>query len=137
MHFFYCEFGAVRLVLTFHDLNYSLKIYFSFIQGGDSGIKRAKVDKELEVNGEGNLVERSASSLEQHMASTSLEPVASTSEASTVARTERSGFDKLPKEMNEMRIRDEKTVNHDDKVLRQSYLEGFSGLWSAVSAGTL
>lgn len=108
------------LVLTFHNLNYSLKISICFIQGGDSGIKRAKIDKELEVNGEANLVERSASSLEQHMASTSLEPVASTSEAATVARTERSGFDQLPKEMNEMRIRDEKNVNHDDKVLRQS-----------------
>ncbi|KDO86034.1 hypothetical protein CISIN_1g011138mg [Citrus sinensis] len=92
--------------------------------GGDSGIKRAKVDKELEVNGEANLVERSASSLEQHMASTSLEPVASTSEAATVARTERSGFDQLPKEMNEMRIRDEKNVNHDDKDLEPSIVNG-------------
>lgn len=69
------------------------------------------------------MVERSASRLEQHMASTSLEPVASTSEAATVARTERSGFDQLPKEMNEMRIRDEKNVNHDDKVLRQYNLK--------------
>ncbi|KAH9732822.1 Shaggy-related protein kinase theta [Citrus sinensis] len=93
-------------------------------EGGDSGIKRAKVDKELEVNGEANLVERSASSLEQHMASTSLEPVASTSEAATVARTERSGFDQLPKEMNEMRIRDEKNVNHDDKDLEPSIVNG-------------
>lgn len=90
------------------------------MQGGDSGIKRAKVDKELEVNGNANPVERSATSLEQHMASTSLDPVASTSDTSTVARTERSGYDQLPKEMNEMRIRDDKTVNHDDKVLRQS-----------------
>ncbi|KAH9732144.1 Shaggy-related protein kinase theta [Citrus sinensis] len=105
-------------------LAYFSLLFKSILKGGDSGIKRAKVDKELEVNGEANLVERSASSLEQHMASTSLEPVASTSEAATVARTERSGFDQLPKEMNEMRIRDEKNVNHDDKDLEPSIVNG-------------
>ncbi|KAH7577867.1 hypothetical protein JRO89_XS01G0309100 [Xanthoceras sorbifolium] len=92
--------------------------------GGDSGIKRAKVDKETNVNGEVDSVERSANSLEQHMASTSLEPVASTSDVSTNAGTERSGYDQLPKEMHEMRIRDDKTANPDDKNVEPSFVKG-------------
>lgn len=54
------------------------------------------------------------------MASTSLEPVASTSDVSANARTESSGYDQLPKEMNEMKIRDDKTVNTDDKVVGET-----------------
>lgn len=70
------------------------------------------------------MVERSSTSLEQHMASTSLEPHASTSNISAVARTERSGYDQLPKEMHEMRIRDDRNANHDDKVMGRPYIEG-------------
>ncbi|KAK3194877.1 hypothetical protein Dsin_026187 [Dipteronia sinensis] len=92
--------------------------------GGDSGIKRAKVDKETEVTGEMGSVERSATSLQQHMASTSLEPVAITSDISANARTERSGYDQLPKEMHEMRIRDDKTVKPDDKEVEPSFVKG-------------
>lgn len=50
------------------------------------------------------------------MASTSLETAASTSDISSMPRKEKSGFDQLPKEMHEMRIRDEKANNHDEKV---------------------
>ena len=50
------------------------------------------------------------------MASTSLETAPSTSDISTMARKEKSGYDQLPKEMHEMKIRDEKVNNHDEKV---------------------
>lgn len=50
------------------------------------------------------------------MASTSLETAASTSDASTMPRKEKSGYDQLPKEMHEMKIRDEKVNHHDEKV---------------------
>ncbi|KAJ0112581.1 hypothetical protein Patl1_00371 [Pistacia atlantica] len=92
--------------------------------GGDSGTKRAKVEKETEVDGGRNKVERSSTSLEQHMASTSLEPPASTSNISTFARTERSGYDQLPKEMHEMRIRDDRNANHDDKDMEPAVVNG-------------
>lgn len=50
------------------------------------------------------------------MASTSLETAASTSDISSTARREKSSHDQLPKEMHEMRIRDEKANNRDEKV---------------------
>lgn len=89
------------------------------MQGGDLGSKRAKVDKESAVNDEAGPVGRSTNGLEQPMASTSLERAASTSNATTKAKTESSGYDQLPKEMNSMKIRDDKTVsvNSDDKVV--------------------
>ncbi|XWS46022.1 hypothetical protein CRYUN_Cryun14cG0029200 [Craigia yunnanensis] len=93
---------------------------------GDTSTKRAKVDQETECNvhGESHLVERSTTGLEQHMASTSLETVASTSNVTSVARTEKSGVDQLPNEMHEMIIRDEKTADHDDKDLEATVING-------------
>ncbi|OAY49227.1 shaggy-related protein kinase epsilon isoform X2 [Manihot esculenta] len=85
--------------------------------GGHGLTKRVKVDQEAEqkIDGELCLDERGASGLEQHMASTSLENAASTSNPSSMTRTEKSGYDQLPKEMNEVGIRDDKATNHDDK----------------------
>lgn len=46
-----------------------------------------------------------------------METPASTSNIiSSDAGTEKSGYDQLPKEMNEMKIRDDKSDSHDDKV---------------------
>ena len=39
-----------------------------------------------------------------------------TSNVSTVARTEKSDYNELPKELHEMRIKDEKSNNHSEKV---------------------
>lgn len=50
------------------------------------------------------------------MVSTSQETAASTSNVSSIVRTEQSGYDQLPKEMNDMKIRDEKIDPQDDKV---------------------
>lgn len=75
-----------------------------------------KVDQETEqkIDGELYLDERSATGM--HIASTSLENAASTSNTSSMARIEKSVYDKLPKEMNEMSMRDEKPTNHKEKV---------------------
>ncbi|KAL4312372.1 hypothetical protein GQ457_01G050590 [Hibiscus cannabinus] len=92
---------------------------------GDTSSRRAKVDQESSSgHRESNLVERSSTGLEQHMASTSRETVASTSSVTSVARQEKSGVDQLPDEMREMRIRDEKTANHDDKDLEAAVISG-------------
>ena len=97
-----------------------------FIQGGDAGTKRAKVDQEIDrkVDGESYLVERSVTTTgqEQQMASTSQENAASTSNITSVTRTEKSGYDQLPKEMHQMKIRDEKTTNCDEKASFHIYL---------------
>lgn len=92
---------------------------FQFRQGGDSSTKRAKFDQEAEwkVNDESRSVERNAASQENNLTSTQMETPASTSNIiSSDAGTEKSGYDQLPKEMNEMKIRDDKSDSHDDKV---------------------
>lgn len=63
-----------------------------------------------------NSAEVNATGLEQRMASTSLEPAAGTSNTSSLARNEEPAHDQLPKGMNEMKIKDEKAINIDDKV---------------------
>lgn len=73
--------------------------------GESSAIKRAKVDQELDhrlpggVETEGNSVRDP----EQH---NELKAVASTS-GSSHDRREKPGYDELPKEMNEMKIKDD------------------------------
>ncbi|XP_024451570.1 shaggy-related protein kinase theta isoform X4 [Populus trichocarpa] len=94
--------------------------------GGDAGTKRAKIDQEIErkVDEESYLVERSVTDQEQHMASTSQENAASTSNITSVTRTEKSGYDQLPKEMHQMKIRDEKTTSHDEKEVEAAIVSG-------------
>ncbi|XP_022757226.1 shaggy-related protein kinase theta-like isoform X4 [Durio zibethinus] len=94
--------------------------------GGDTGTKRAKVDQESEckVHRESKLVERSTTGLEQHMASTSRETVASTSDVTSVDTMAKSDVDQLPNEMHGMRIRDEKTADHDDKDVEATVVNG-------------
>nr|DAD47983.1 TPA_asm: hypothetical protein HUJ06_017920 [Nelumbo nucifera] len=94
--------------------------------GGDSGSKRAKVDQETEQNvtGETQSVEKTTVGLEQHISSASLEADASTSTISSNSKTEKSGFDQLPKEMHEMKIRDDKTESHDDKDMEAAVING-------------
>ncbi|KAB2595620.1 shaggy-related protein kinase theta-like [Pyrus ussuriensis x Pyrus communis] len=98
--------------------------------GIDSTTKRAKVDQETEkkANKQSNTVEGSSTGLEQHMASTSLETAASTSSVSSVGKTEtkedKSSNNQLPKEVHEMKIRDEKANHHDDKDMEETIING-------------
>ncbi|KAJ6334911.1 hypothetical protein OIU78_011703 [Salix suchowensis] len=97
-------------------------------EGGDAGTKRAKVDQEIEqkVDGESYLVERGVTvpGQEQRMASTSQENAASTSNITSVTRTEKSGYDQLPKEMHQMKIKDEKTTNYDENEMEAAIVSG-------------
>ena len=94
-----------------------MKVQTLSFQGGDSITKRAKFDQEPEgkVNEETNTVERGSKNQEQHV-DVPKEVTVGTSNVSTVARTEKSGYDQLPKELKEMKIRDEKAKNNNEKV---------------------
>ncbi|EXB40229.1 Shaggy-related protein kinase theta [Morus notabilis] len=101
--------------------------------GVDTSTKRAKVDQETEqVNPKSNGAEAIAANIEQNVPSTSLENVACTSIASSMVKpeakaddvAERSGYDQLPKEMHEMKIRDERSNSHDEKDVEATVING-------------
>lgn len=94
-----------------------------FFQGGDSNSKRAKFDQETEKVFEGkNTLSRSvreqplSRSVREQRVDASKEATVGTSNVSTVTKTEKLGFDELPKELHEMKIRDEKRTNNNEKV---------------------
>ncbi|CAI0425279.1 unnamed protein product [Linum tenue] len=82
------------------------------IQGGDPGTKRAKVDQDIEQknHNEAHLAERNATG---HAASTSLNP-----------KKEDTGHEQLPNEMHQMRIRDDKAANADEKEMGATVVSG-------------
>ncbi|KAI4354989.1 hypothetical protein L6164_003808 [Bauhinia variegata] len=92
---------------------------------GDSNTKRAKVDQETEgkVRGATNPIERGDVSQGHHMETTE-ENAVGTSSVSTVARTEKSGYDQLPKELHEMRIKDDKGNNQKEKDIVATIVSG-------------
>lgn len=100
-----------------HVLNFFKGVQTVSSQGGDSNTKRAKFDQETErkVNEETNTVERGSKDQEQHV-DTSKETTVDTSNVSMVARSDKSGYDQLPKELHEMKIRDDKSKNNNEKV---------------------
>lgn len=97
--------------------------------GGDGGIKRAKFEPETEVEAVGlskNVAGTSETS-EQHMAVVSVEPSVighGTSDMAAVPKTRNSGIDQLPKEMHDMKIRDDKGKNPDDKEIEATVVNG-------------
>lgn len=99
------------------NVPYLLKLIHVSTQGGDSFTKRAKFDQEPErrVNEEKNPVERGSTHIEQHVCVPG-DSTVGTSNASMVDRTEKSGYDQLPKELNGMKIREEKGNNRNEKV---------------------
>ncbi|XP_058223819.1 shaggy-related protein kinase alpha-like [Rhododendron vialii] len=94
--------------------------------GGDSSLKRVKVEQEVDqkVAGESKSFDRCATGIEQNMASTSRETAASSSHVSSIVKTEKTGYDQLPKEMHEMKIRDLKDDNYDDKDMEATIISG-------------
>ncbi|XP_075093736.1 shaggy-related protein kinase epsilon-like isoform X1 [Nicotiana tabacum] len=86
--------------------------------GGDSSIKRVKVEQEVDqrVVGETQMEERCTTIVpKEDMASTS--KGTTTGSTSTMdTRPENSEFDELPKEMHEMKIKDEKADSHEDNL---------------------
>ncbi|KAF6154490.1 hypothetical protein GIB67_028382, partial [Kingdonia uniflora] len=94
-------------------------------RGADSGSKRVKVDQEIERDRivDSQLLEKVVPTTEQNMDSTSLETIASTSSFSATAKTEKPGFDQLPKEMHEMKIQD-KPDCLEDKEMETAIVSG-------------
>lgn len=94
--------------------------------GGDCNTKRVKVEQEVEQEGsvESHPADNKTETIEENMASTSQENGASTSDVPSVPKTEKTGVDQLPKEMHEMKIRDDKTDNDDDKNMEATVVNG-------------
>ncbi|XP_052724392.1 shaggy-related protein kinase theta isoform X1 [Vigna angularis] len=93
--------------------------------GGDSNSKRAKFEQETEVKPveKSNIVETIITDQDQPVDAPK-ETTVGLSDVSTVARTEKSGYDELPKELNEMKIRDEKSKNNNDKDIEATVVSG-------------
>ncbi|KAM7508687.1 hypothetical protein LguiA_019140 [Lonicera macranthoides] len=86
---------------------------------GDSTIKRPKVEQEDQrITAESPSLEKSITATEHNM-----ETAASSSSMST-ARPEISGYDELPKEMNEMKIRENKSDSRDEKDFEATVISG-------------
>ena len=92
-------------------------------QGGDSNSKRAKFEQEIEVKPveKSNIVETVCTDQDQPVDGPK-ETTVGMSDVSTVVRIEKPGYDELPKELNEMKIRDEKSKNNNDKVFHAIHL---------------
>ncbi|KAG5565705.1 hypothetical protein RHGRI_001576 [Rhododendron griersonianum] len=95
--------------------------------GGDSSIKRMKVDKEVDrkVTGESQSFERCASGVERSVASTSMGTAA------------KSGYDELPREMHQMKILDDKADNQDDKDIEATVVNGHGTETGQIIATTI
>ncbi|CAL1379367.1 unnamed protein product [Linum trigynum] len=91
--------------------------------GGDPGTKRAKVDQDIEQknHNEAHLAERNATG---HAASTSLNFPIATSHPSSKPKKENTGYEQLPNEMHQMRIRDDKAANADEKEMGATVVSG-------------
>ncbi|KAG4937111.1 Shaggy-related protein kinase theta [Glycine soja] len=91
--------------------------------GGDCTTKRVKFDQETEgkVNEETYPNERCGKDQEQYVDALK-ESV--NSNVPSVARTEKSGFDQLPKELNEMKIGDDKGKNNNKKDMEATIVNG-------------
>ncbi|TKY65531.1 Shaggy-related protein kinase theta [Spatholobus suberectus] len=95
--------------------------------GGDCTTKRAKFDQETEgkVNGETYPNERCGKDQEQHVDASKESAIGTfNSNVSTMARTEKSGYDQLPKELNEMKIEDDKRKNNNEKDMEATVVNG-------------
>lgn len=89
--------------------------FFSF-QGGDSNSKRAKLDQETEKGFSGRGTNTLSRSVREQRVEASKEATVGSSNVAAVTKTEKLGFDELPKELHEMKIRDEKSTNNNEKV---------------------
>lgn len=92
--------------------------------GGDSNSKRVKLDQETEKVYDGiNTLGRN--DREQRVDASKEATVGTSNEVSTETKTEKkSGFDELPKELHEMKIRDEKSKNNNEKDIEATTVSG-------------
>jgi len=101
-------------------------------QGGDCTTKRPKFDQGTEemVNEETDSIEKCGNDNEQY-GDASAESVNSNI---ATTRSEKSGYDQLPKELNEMKIGDDKGKNNNEKVLYVIHFSCFLtfDIWSLL-----
>ena len=121
--FFFFSFSTNTLGII-HVWNILSELQAVSFQGGDSNSKRAKFEPETEgkADEKTNTIETICTDQEQPIDTSKETSNVGTSDVSTVARTEKSGFDELPKELNEMKIRDEKSKNNNEKVFNAIHL---------------
>ncbi|CAI9101723.1 OLC1v1039117C3 [Oldenlandia corymbosa var. corymbosa] len=91
---------------------------------GDSGIKRVKIEQEVDwrAAGDSEAMDQSTSSSETNVASTSGD--AAPRGSNMLAKTGKSGYDQLPKEMHEMKIRDDKSDADSIKDMEPAVVSG-------------
>ena len=84
--------------------------------GGDSNIKRVKIEQDADhkVSGEPLSTEKSSKSVEQHMDSASVDTV----------KPQKSACDELPKEMHQMKIKETKSDNSNNKNMEPTVISG-------------
>ncbi|KAH9618243.1 hypothetical protein KSS87_001647 [Heliosperma pusillum] len=94
--------------------------------GGDCCTKEVKVDKESEGKPLNDLLpdDRCFTEGEQDAPSTSIVAVASTSDVSSADMLKKNDYDKLPKEMHGMKIRDSKAGCLDEKDMEAAFVSG-------------
>nr|AFK41443.1 unknown [Medicago truncatula] len=94
--------------------------------GGDSTTKRAKFDLETEgkENEETNRGERGGNNQDKYVDAVEETSSSCNSNVSAVAKTEKSGFDQLPKELHEMKIKDDKSKNNNEKDMEATVVNG-------------
>jgi len=116
-------FSSTNTLGITHVMDILSEVQVVSFQGGDSNSKRAKFEQETEVKAveKTNIVETVCTDQAQPVDAPK-ETTVGTSGVSTVARTEKSGYDELPKELNEMKIRDEKSKNNNEKVFDAIHL---------------
>ncbi|XP_071691124.1 shaggy-related protein kinase epsilon-like [Rutidosis leptorrhynchoides] len=91
---------------------------------GDTSIKRVKVEQEVEsqhVISEPQSVEKSTEGVAEHMDATSTDMAASTSNVSSIVKPEKSDYDELPKEMHDMKIKEDKS---EEKEIEATVVNG-------------
>lgn len=120
---FFLSFSTNTLGII-HVWNILSELQAVSFQGGDNNSKRAKFEPETEVKADEktNTTETICTDQEQLIDTSKETSNVGTSDVSTVARTEKSGFEELPKELNEMKIRDEKSKNNSEKVFNANRL---------------
>ncbi|KAL1329578.1 hypothetical protein HN51_046697 [Arachis hypogaea] len=93
--------------------------------GGDSSTKRAKFDQETtgKVNDESITIDKGGQDQEDFV-DAQMGDAVGTSDVSSVAKNEKSGFDQLPKELHDMKIADEKRKKNNEKDVEATVVSG-------------
>ncbi|XP_058744065.1 shaggy-related protein kinase theta-like isoform X1 [Vicia villosa] len=105
--------------------------------GGDSNSKRAKLDQETEKAFSGRGTNTLSRSVREQRVDASKEATVGSSNVAAVTKTEKLGFDELPKELHEMKIRDEKSTNNNEKIFCMQEIEATTVSGNGTETGQI